>query len=110
MSSPFVFLLRCPYCDLTTIRWIYFLMHPASCTGIRAYFRNRRQESEKVLPLVYRCHIYWCSKCQVVSTEQKLIAEHVTYSHNPKVGYFALSVTIYFPICCFKNNNFLHSY
>ncbi|CAH8513991.1 unnamed protein product [Schistosoma margrebowiei] len=84
MSSPFVFLLRCPYCDLTTIRWIYFLMHPASCTGIRAYFRNRRQESEKVLPLVYRCHIYWCSKCQVVSTEQKLIAEHVTYSHNHK--------------------------
>ncbi|XP_018649953.1 hypothetical protein Smp_061000 [Schistosoma mansoni] len=84
MSSPFVFLLRCPYCDLTTVRWIYFLMHPASCTGIRAYFRNRCQESEKVLPLVYRCHIYWCSKCQVVSTEQKLIAEHVTYSHNPK--------------------------
>ncbi|TNN07414.1 Zinc finger C2H2 isoform 1 [Schistosoma japonicum] len=84
ISPPFVFLLRCPYCDLATVRWIYFLMHPASCTGIKAYFRNRRQDSDKALPLVYRCHIFWCSKCQVVSTEQKLIAEHVTYCHNPK--------------------------
>nr|CAH8840776.1 unnamed protein product [Trichobilharzia regenti] len=84
LSPPFVFLLRCPYCDLTTVRWNYFLMHPAACPGIKNFARNRRQESGSPLPMVYRCHIYWCSKCQVVSTEHKLLTEHVTYSHNPK--------------------------
>ncbi|CAH8516469.1 unnamed protein product [Heterobilharzia americana] len=84
LCPPFVFLLRCPYCDLTTVRWTYFLMHPASCSGIRAFVHNRQREDGTQLPLIYRCHIYWCSKCQVVSTEQKLLTEHVTYSHNPK--------------------------
>ncbi|KAF7257716.1 hypothetical protein EG68_05309 [Paragonimus skrjabini miyazakii] len=83
LEPKFVFLLRCPHCQMSTVRWQHFLLHSTKCPSIFTKSAIISSIQPGQLPNnSYRCRVYWCSECQAVSTEKDLVTEHVTYSHN----------------------------
>ncbi|CAL8099004.1 unnamed protein product [Calicophoron daubneyi] len=93
-DPKFVFLLRCPHCDLSTVRWKHFLLHGSQCPGIMTAVRQQQSSSTDPASLVYRCHVYWCSECHAVSTEKNLVAEHTIYSHDSKAAVIRENLTM----------------
>ncbi|TGZ55104.1 hypothetical protein CRM22_010490 [Opisthorchis felineus] len=82
LEPTFVFLLRCPYCNMSTVRWNHFQMHASTCpTALRSAKASKTHQTSST---TYRCRVYWCSECQAVSTEKYLVTEHVTFSHEGK--------------------------
>ncbi|KAF6778638.1 hypothetical protein AHF37_01893 [Paragonimus kellicotti] len=83
LEPKFVFLLRCPHCQMSTVRWQHFLLHSTKCpsTVTKSAIASSIQPGQ--LPNnSYRCRVYWCSECQAVSTEKDLVTEHAIVIHE----------------------------